>query len=166
MEERATEYLSNPQGFHTKKDRQRNRQRTVKRAEIDGVLATHWGEVGRTAFEDLSNDGPPTTSSTLGATTIRKIMRTLTLILFLTAVPNALAQQVIVIQPRQQSNSLFNPANPNRPWVDYAGKTGRQRAAQTPTQWIATPIPRRFFPLNIPPTYRGPVVILNPYVNR
>ena len=93
-------------------------------------------------------------------------MRTLTIFLFLTAVANAFAQQVFVIQPRQQSNSLWNPANPNRDWVDYNGKSGRQREAESVPQWIVTTIPRRAFPLNIRPAYRGPVVILNPYVNR
>jgi hypothetical protein len=35
---------------------------------------------------------------------------------------------------------------------------------QTPTQGIATPIPWRFFPLNIPPAYHEPVILLNHYV--
>jgi hypothetical protein len=93
-------------------------------------------------------------------------MRTLTIFLFLTIAPNAFGQQITVIQPRQQSNSLWNPANPNRNWVDYNGKSGRQREAESVTQWIVTPIPKRAFPLNIRLAYRGPVVILNPYVNR
>lgn len=92
-------------------------------------------------------------------------MRTLTIFLFLIVVPNAFGQKVIVIQPRQQSNSLWNPANPNRDWVDYNGKSGRQREAESVPQWVVTQIPRRAFPLNIPPAYRGPVVIVNPYAN-
>ena len=88
-------------------------------------------------------------------------MRILSLIVFLTVTPNTVAQQVIVIQPRQQSNSLWNPANLNREWLDFNGRSGRQREVEAVPQWVVTPIPRRSFP-NLRPLGKT-VVILNPF---
>ena len=96
---------------------------------------------------------------------MREFMRTLTFFLFLTAVPNTFGQQVIIVHPLKQSSSLWNPANPNRDWLDYNGKSGRQRESEAVLQWVVTPLRGRFFPLNIPPTSRGPVVIVNPYAD-
>jgi len=93
-------------------------------------------------------------------------MKILAFTLFLTCATEAFAQQVIIIQPRQQSNSLWNPANPNRPWVDYTGRTGREREAGTVKQWIVTPVTGlrqtgRVFP-NLQPTGRT-VIIINTF---
>ena len=89
-----------------------------------------------------------------------------TILLFLVLASTIEAQQptrVVIAQPRRQSNSLWNPANRNRDWVDYAGRTGRQREAGTVTQWIATPVP--VFPGRPLPTGKT-VVIVNPYVKQ
>ena len=88
-------------------------------------------------------------------------MKTLAFALLLTFgfATEAFGQQVVIVQPRRQSNSLWNPANPNRPWVDYRGRTGREREAATVKQWIVTPVPNRF-----PGAFQGPIVIVNPFV--
>ncbi len=90
---------------------------------------------------------------------MRATMKTIIFIFLLASTVEA--QQVVIAQPRQQTNSLWNPANPNRPWVDYAGRTGREREARTVKQWVVTPVPGRFLPTF--PTGRT-VIIFNPYV--
>ena len=84
------------------------------------------------------------------------------LALLLTVVSDSYGQQAYVVQPRLQSNSIYNPSNPNRPWLDYNGRTGREREAGTVQQWVVTPIRGRVFP-NLQATGRT-VIILNPYM--
>jgi hypothetical protein len=64
----------------------------------------------------------------------------------------------VIIEPRRQTNSIFNPANPKREWIDYAGRTGKEREAKTPTQWEVRPAP------TVPLRATGKtVVIVNPF---
>jgi hypothetical protein len=110
---------------------------TVKRDEIDGGFKSHWGRFGWTPFKNLQTDEYTAASRILGATS-NEIMRTLTMILILTLGPNTIGQQVIIVQPLKQSNSLWNPTNPNRDWVGYNGKPGQQKEAEAVPQWIGS----------------------------
>ena len=87
-------------------------------------------------------------------------MKTLALALLLTVASDAFGQQVVIVQPRQQSNSAWNPANPRREWLGYNGRSGREREAGTVQQLVVTQV--RVFP-NLQPTGRA-VIVLNPFV--
>ena len=92
---------------------------------------------------------------------MRAATKTLTLALLLTVVSDAFGQQADFVQPRHQTNSLWNPSNPKRDWVDYDGRSGREREAGTVQQWVATPIRGPLFP-NLQPIGRTDVIV-NPF---
>ena len=85
---------------------------------------------------------------------------TFTLLLTIGLVADAFGQQAYVVQPRRQSNSMFNPANPNRTWLDYNGRSGREREAGTVQQWVVTP---NWTLANLQPQGRT-VIIVNPFM--
>ena len=86
-------------------------------------------------------------------------MKTLFAFIALTGIA-AVQQKIVIVQPRLQSSFIFNPANPNRAWVDYKGRSGLQREQQAVTLWKATTVPSRMFPQ----TTGGVTVIWNPHM--
>lgn len=51
-----------------------------------------------------------------------------------------------IIKKREQSNSMFNPANPNRSHTDMHGRTGEDRESRTQDQYILQRLPDGILP--------------------
>jgi len=51
-----------------------------------------------------------------------------------------------IIKKREQSNSMFNPANSNRGHTDMHGRTGEDRESRTQDQYILQRLPNGVLP--------------------
>ena len=80
---------------------------------------------------------------------------------------NSHAARLPAFVPRQ-SNSLWNPASRNRPYLDYNGRSGEDRyqmtyASRSETQFSVEPIRRLLTNTGSSDRIGGTVVIVNPF---